>query len=681
MFNIAQDFWKGLGSFWLHFENRPDIEAFWGGMLEALKESHRNLYKTAIGKFPKHSPDIWEHRYINFDLVWSGVEDNRINETNYFSLPDEYIGTFSIPTLSGINTGQILTQGQDFDIIDANKLYIYNLDSRLEPDPRYSEEKRVILFSDNSYRIDPQTFHLLRTMANTEILVPGQNIYFPFTYDGDQTLGEKVSDTVYASTTAYDNPAVALLNGNVMIFYTDQNDSGKLKFVIRDPEGALVVGPTTVDSNTCTYPNPTRMKNGNVMIAWTRNATKGKLAVIEPSGNILISAIDIPGTSASTDEFACVGLNNGNIFIGYIDLSDSTNTKFVIVSPTGTAIKSATTVTSYQSGYVTATLLKNNNVMIFYFDNSTRYGQLSIYDQDGSLIKSTITFNQSQTDEMHAITLTNGNVLLGFGSNTGGYLMVFSQTGHIVKTATNIYNSGGIYYIATSALRNGNGVIVFSTGDIGDGRFVVCDREGNILISSYQFAGSAYDAWVVTMANGQTMIAYDDGNNLDYGTLVVWDFIGPNRTHDYMVEKARLIKYMTWAIFYYRIQMPSIANLEYLYNILYNLPFAYESGEASISGLECTIGDYTYYLPSGENWGIDDGIEVDRFQPLTSGIEIKDRISHPSEIESEFGTLKDANAFILGVTASVRSNYDTKFVDQYEEDFINKAFNKVTDLF
>lgn len=342
MFNTAQDFWKGLGSFWLHFENRPDLEAFWDGMLAALKESHKNLYKVAIGKFPEHSPDTWNHKYVSIDLVWSGIEDNRINETNYFSLPDEYVGTFSIPMLSGINTGQMLTQGTDFEIVDANKLYIYTL-SGLEADPRYVEEQRISMFADNLYRIDPAIFHLMRPMAGTDILVPGQEIYHPFSYDGAFTSG-------------------------------------------------------------------------------------------------------------------------------------------------------------------------------------------------------------LETD------------------------------------------------------------------------------------------------------------------------------------HAYLVEQATLIKFATWAVFYFRIQKPTIGNLENLYNVLYNLPFAYESGIASISGQECTIGDYTYFLPGGENWGVGNGVEINRFQPLTSGIEIKDRVSHPAEIASEFGMLRDANAFILEITSSARSNYNADFINDYEENFINKAYNKVTTL-
>jgi hypothetical protein len=55
-------------------------------------------------------------------------------------------------------------------------------------------------------------------------------------------------------------------------------------------------------------------------------------------------------------------------------------------------------------------------------------------------------------------------------------------------------------------------------------------------------------------------------------------------------------------------------------------------------------------------------------------------VSNPSEIEAEFGTLKDANSFILEVTASARSNYDSDFINDYEEKFIDKAFNISTTL-
>ncbi len=680
MFNTAQDFWKGLGSFWLHFENRSDIEAFWDGMLEALKESHKNLYKTAIGKFPKYSPDVWNHQHISIDLVWSGIEDNRINETNYFSLPNEYVGTFSIPVLSGINTGQVLTQGSDFDIIDANKLYIYDLDSRLEHDSRYTEEKRVSLFADNAYRIDPQTFHLLRTMVGTDILMPGQDVYFPFTYDGDQTLGEKVSDTVFSGALPTGGDmAVPLLNGNVMIFYYHYGgapDAGY--YVIRDPDGNSVKSPTLFESSDASYMHATRLQNGNVMLAWAQatGAGQGYLCVIDQDGNILISATAIPGISASTDEYACVTLNNGNVMIGYADVADSTKYKFVIVSPTGTAVKSATTVTTHVSGFMTATLLLNGNIMLVYYEDSTRYGEYSIYDQDGGLIKATTYFNESQTDEINVTTLNNGNVLIGFGGASDGYLMVLSPTGRIIRSATVIDSIGSIYYVSCSTLRNGTGLITFSAGD-GTGRFVICDGTGNIIISSYEFAASVYDTWVVTMANGQSMIVFDDGS---LGSLVVWDFVGPNGTHDYMMEKAKLIKYMTWGLFYYKHQNLGIENLEKTYNMLYNQPFAYEGGEAAVSGLECVIGEYTYYLPGGETWVINDGDTVSRFEPLTSAIEIKDRVTGPADIESGFGTLKDANAFILEVTASARSNYDTDFIDKYEEDFIDKAFNKTTTL-
>ncbi|MEE9440042.1 MAG: hypothetical protein V3V14_13635, partial [Saprospiraceae bacterium] len=544
---------------------------------------------------------------------------------------------------------------------------------------------RVSLFSDNAYRIDPQTFHLMRTMADTDVLVPGQDIYFPFTYDGDQTLGEKVSDTVFSGS--HDTGgcvAVPLLNGNVMIFYYYYSGSPTYGYyVIRDSGGVLVKGPTLFESvDDASYMHATRLNNGNVMVAWARGSStprQGYLSVIDQDGNIVVSATAIPGSSNNTDEYACVSLNNGNMLIAYVDLAAPDRPRFVIVDSTGAAVKSATEISSHTAYFVTATLLNNGNVMIVHRNESTKYGEYSIWDQNGNVVKSTTIFNSAQTDDIHITTLDNGNVLIGFLEATSyGHLMVLSETGHIVK-ASNQFSTGYCSYFSCSALRNGNGVIAFvDDNDSNYGKYVICDGIGNIIISPYSFTTAySYDTWVVTMSNGQTMFVFDG----DYlGTLVVWDLVGPNETHDYLMEKAKLIKYMTWGLFYYRHQNLAIGNLEKIYNILYNQPFAYEGGEAVVSGLECTVGDYTYYLPGGETWVINDGDTVSRFEPLTSAIEIKDRVSHSSEIEAEFGTMGNANSFILSVSSSARSNYDNDSIDKYEEDFIDKAFNKTTTL-
>ena len=127
-------------------------------------------------------------------------------------------------------------------------------------------------------------------------------------------------------------------------------------------------------------------------------------------------------------------------------------------------------------------------------------------------------------------------------------------------------------------------------------------------------------------------------------------------------------------------QKPTISNLKKIYNVLYNLPFAYEGGTSIISGQECTIGNYTYYLPGSEVWGIGDGAEITRFQPLTSGIQIKDRVSDLLEIKATFSEITDANSFILEVSLSANSDYDSTWISEYEDDFINKAFNIVTTL-
>jgi hypothetical protein len=137
-------------------------------------------------------------------------------------------------------------------------------------------------------------------------------------------------------------------------------------------------------------------------------------------------------------------------------------------------------------------------------------------------------------------------------------------------------------------------------------------------------------------------------------------------TVDYKTEKAIMLKYMSWGVFYLRKQMPTVKNLIYLYNILYNLPFNYEAGVAEISGNTCKIGEFTYYIDSGESWSISDGDSVEIFQPLTGGVVIKDRINDESYIKSHFGDLQIASGVVVNIELLSRSAYMQTVIDNYQ---------------
>ena len=684
MFNSAQDFWKGLGSFWLHFENRSDLEAFWSGMFEALKESHRNLYKVSTGKFPEHSPDVWNHKYVSIPIIWSGVEDNRINQTNYFELPEEYVGTFSIPKLKGVNTEQELVQGTDYWIEDCNKIYFASL-SGLENDESYIESQQVNLYAEDLYRIDPMIFNLLRKIADTENLITDQTPYFPFTYKNEVSSDQLYGPTIFQSLGAEEVEIAPLSNGGAAIVYRDFSFSYGY-FVLVDAEGDVTAGPTQITNDSCIYFGVGQMANGNIMITYLKGNSPyyANYTIINTAGTILTSDVDIPGFSQRSDEFTVISLNNGNVLIdGVNDVGGAYTGKFVILSSSGSLIKDVDYAPYYAVSHHAAKL-QNGNVVIVFGTDSPFEGRFVIYDENGNLIKSATTFVDGMgayLQHPEVVSLSNGNFAIAFGQPTPDYgsFVIYDEDGNLVKSLTP-YETGGVtYYNSTAAINDGNFVITYQHPTSNYVQYLVVDSSGTIIQpSTTMVATASYEQRVVTLANGTNMFTYD---NLSDGNTEVFKIVGSESNDTYLIEKARLVKYMTWAMFYLRLQKPTITNLKKTYNILYNLPFAYEGGIASISNQSCTIGDYTYYLSSGgETWGIENGTTVSRFDPLVSGVEIKDRISNPAEIISEFGSLQDAYSFILEVSPVSNSIYDTDFINTYEEDFMDAAFNIKTTL-
>ena len=152
----VKDFWKGLPDFWTAFENRDAVEDFWEGMLGAFRESSNNLHKLYVSPYQENALATVNDKYQSMVIVTSGSQINSIQGSSEYLLPDEMVGTFNIPTLSGIETGQVLTECTDYDILDCNRISFTTL-----PTAGTSSD-RVTLFADTSKKVDPLLFRLLK---------------------------------------------------------------------------------------------------------------------------------------------------------------------------------------------------------------------------------------------------------------------------------------------------------------------------------------------------------------------------------------------------------------------------------------------------------------------------------------------------------------------------------------
>lgn len=82
-----------------------------------------------------------------------------------------------------------------------------------------------------------------------------------------------------------------------------------------------------------------------------------------------------------------------------------------------------------------------------------------------------------------------------------------------------------------------------------------------------------------------------------------------------------------------------MANLKALYSLVKGYPFSYEAGEVTALNLNkdvITVGGTSYDIAPGST-SLSIGDNVEKFQILSTGVQIRDWISHQSTIESLAG--------------------------------------------
>lgn len=179
----SRELWSGLGDFWLDFENRDTVELFWDGMNESLKDLFKHKYYIDLSRSLFYLPEIWESGGFSITLYDGGPKDNRINGEDKFKIDDKFFGAYSIPTLTGINTGQVLTEGTHYNIINYNTIEFLALDADVTFDPSIVEYNTVKLYCDKVYRVNPLLLKLYRRITGVDNFPIRENYYHPYTHD------------------------------------------------------------------------------------------------------------------------------------------------------------------------------------------------------------------------------------------------------------------------------------------------------------------------------------------------------------------------------------------------------------------------------------------------------------------------------------------------------------------
>lgn len=292
----------------------------------------------------------------------------------------------------------------------------------------YQGDARFAIYTKDGKTVKPETVYATgSTYYNVPLTLPNGNVFLIFV-EGNNSKSEgtvivfdqegnvvKDRKIIVASGMAYIS-AVLLDDGNIFIAYT-QSGSGKIMIV--DQEANIIKSAVTFTTSTTTDISATKMKNGNIFIAYKRyyssNDYRGFHCIFDQQGNFVKNDTEL--YSKQTNKIQATALNNGNVFISFIE-SSTYNLTFFIVDHNGTEVKSVTSVVRCSNAEKTATLLGNGNVMLTCADSSTSNGLLYVYDEFGNKREGVITFDTDKLSAQASVTLPDGDGVLAFDSGS-----------------------------------------------------------------------------------------------------------------------------------------------------------------------------------------------------------------------------------------------------------------------
>lgn len=140
--------------------------------------------------------------------------------------------------------------------------------------------------------------------------------------------------------------AVSAVGGAGRFFVIDSRDWSGLtpRYRIFNSDGTVAKAETAFATTKSETFSPILLGNGNVMVSYKdlNDSNKGKIAVYNDAGDVVIGATVFANTDVSSWRLPTTLTDAGDAFIGYSDYNDAHKAKYSIVQPDGTVLVSST---------------------------------------------------------------------------------------------------------------------------------------------------------------------------------------------------------------------------------------------------------------------------------------------------------------------------------------------------
>ena len=275
--------------------------------------------------------------------------------------------------------------------------------------------------------------------------------------------------------------------------------------IITTPASYSISSPI-VFNTTSGVNSVTALKNGNFLIAFqdTSNSNYGAFVIMSPTGVAIKSKTSFCAVPISLVD--CCTLLNGNIVIAYKNATD-TYMWYTIINEEGNIVKAITRYIVLDKSISALALSNGMFVISGSYDTSSLYGRSEFFYANG--LASTSGYFSTKTISTHSVSeLLNGNIFYAFNEGTSnGQFKITNKTLGNIKSET-IFNTGNTPYVSSSTLQNGNVFLCYSKSTTS-GCFQIISETGVVVKTETVFnAGNTANICSSVLQSGNILITY-----------------------------------------------------------------------------------------------------------------------------------------------------------------------------
>lgn len=393
--------------------------------------------------------------------------------------------------------------------------------------------------------IAPDSFLVLEhNLDRSDLTFTGQfvkngNIYDYADYQELFSQKRFKDGTVFNEAATSNTATVLLSNGNSVVVFTDEGNSGYGTFVIYDCSGDLIKEKTVFNSASTGYISAASLNGGGFVIAYSDNGS-GTFVLYDNDGNQVKT--ETVFNNGSTSDISVCALNDVGFVVAYSDHDNSSYGTFVIYARDGVLVKGETVFNEGVTGGtrgVSVSPFSTGGFAVAYRDQGTSsYGTFMLFDSAGNSSSSETVFNSGTTTYLSTASLGFGRMAIAYsdnGNSSYGTFVIIESTVGIIKNET-VFSSSITGYILAAGLSNGNFCLTFvDYGNSAYGASVIYDNIGGCVKDKTVFNANS-SSWisVAPIGGGNFITAYSDNGNSSYGTFIIYgdEYLTLERTSD-----------------------------------------------------------------------------------------------------------------------------------------------------